>query len=240
MQESCKIAMVAALEREVKPLVRNWRSNFRAHGNRRFKFFENDDRVLVCGGIGAEAARRACEAAIALYHPEVVQSAGFAGALDETLKVGDIFCPRRVINFRDGSSVETGIGQGVLLSYERIADRDQKLRLAKEYGAQAVDMEAAAIAHTAQLHGLRFQVIKAISDEIDDFLPDLQRFVESGGEFRTAAFIGSIAVRPWLWPHVARLRGNSAAASRALCNDLEKFYGSGLYRVPELSTNGRV
>ena len=71
-----------------------------------FVFFEQDEIVVVCGGIGAEPARRAAEAVIALYRPALVQSVGFAGALDATLRVGDIFCPAEVIDARDGSRVE--------------------------------------------------------------------------------------------------------------------------------------
>ena len=41
---------------------------------RRYRFLEKDDWVLVCGGIGPEAARRAAEAVIALYAPSVIYS----------------------------------------------------------------------------------------------------------------------------------------------------------------------
>ena len=50
--------MVAALEREVRSLIRDWRACEKEVNGRRFRFFETDDAVVVCGGIGAEAARR--------------------------------------------------------------------------------------------------------------------------------------------------------------------------------------
>ena len=50
---------MAALEREVWPLVKRWRVQERMHDGRTFRFFENGDTVLICGGIGSEAARRA-------------------------------------------------------------------------------------------------------------------------------------------------------------------------------------
>src|SRR5271170_4727832 len=124
-----KVAMVAALEREVRRLVKYWRSIEREYEGRRFKFFESGQAVLVCGGIGAEAARRATEAVIALYEPELVQSVGFAGALDPGLKVGWIFSPTRIIDARDGSSVETGAGFGFLVSAATIAGAEQKVKL---------------------------------------------------------------------------------------------------------------
>ena len=235
MPDSCKVAIVAALEREVKPLVRGWRVDFHEHEGRRFKMFEDGQRVLVCGGIGGPAARRAAEAVIVLYHPEVVQSVGFAGALDATLKVGEVFSPSRVIDSMDGSCVETGVGKGVLVSFGSIADTAQKARLAKAYGAQAVDMEAAAVARAALLRGVRFVATKAISDERDFSLPGLQRFVGHDGQFRTGAFAAATALQPWLWLRVIRLARNSAVASRALCRELDRCSKTGnLQESPEL------
>ena len=132
-----KVAIVVALEREVRPVVKKWRVCAKEVGGRRFRFFEKDEIVLVCGGIGAEAARRAAEAVIAIYAPSVIYSAGFAGALDPALKVGDVVQPRRVVNAGDGSSVNLDRGEGVLVSFGSIASPAQKARLRDSFGAQA-------------------------------------------------------------------------------------------------------
>ncbi len=223
MPTSAKVAMVAALEREVHPLVKRWRRVEREYEGRRFTFFESGAVVLVCGGIGAEAARRATEAVIAQYQPEVVQSVGFAGALDSALKVGEIFSPGRVIDIRDGSSVETATGDGVLVSVAAIAGAEEKTRLAKSYGAQAVDMEAAAVARGAQARGVRFMAVKVISDESDFAMPAMDRFINGRGQFRTTRFLIFAAGRPWLWPWVFKLGRNGAKASRALCAELDRY-----------------
>ncbi|MGC1964198.1 MAG: hypothetical protein WA676_15785, partial [Candidatus Sulfotelmatobacter sp.] len=86
-----RVALVAALEREVSGLTKSWSRVEHQYDGRRFVFFERDEMVIVCGGIGVEAARRAAEAAIALYSPALLQSVGFAGALDAGLRVGDLF-----------------------------------------------------------------------------------------------------------------------------------------------------
>jgi nucleoside phosphorylase len=77
-----ELAIVAALPREVWPAVRSWSASVREHQGARFTFYQNHDGriVLVCGGIGPQAARRACQAVIALYRPATVASLGFAGA----------------------------------------------------------------------------------------------------------------------------------------------------------------
>jgi adenosylhomocysteine nucleosidase len=223
MSSSVKVAMVAALEREVRSLVKGWLGVEREYLGRGFKFFESGRAVLVCGGIGAEAARRATEAVIALYEPELVASVGFAGALDPALKVGEIFSPSSVIDARDGSSVETATGRGVLVSAANVAGVEGKAKLAESYGAQVVDMEAAAVARGAQARGVRFMAVKAISDESTFVMPSLDRFVDRDGQFRGMAFAASVAVQPWLWSKVFGLARNSAKASRALCTELERY-----------------
>ena len=214
-----KIVIVAALEREVRPLVKRWRVSERDAGGRRFRFFESENVIVVCGGIGAEAARRAAEAAIDFYAPNVIYSAGFAGALDSGLKVGDVVRPARVVNTSDGSSA-IGEGSGVLVSFGAVASPEQKSKLRESYGAQAVDMEAAAVARAAELHAIKFGALKVISDECDFKFPAMERFVDASGQFLEWRFAAFVAVRPWLWPQVARMANNSSRAARALCNAL--------------------
>jgi len=218
-----KIAMVAALEREVRPLIKDWRASEKEHAGRRFRFFEKDDFVLVCGGIGEEASRRAAEAVIVLYKPTILYSVGYAGALEAGVKVGAVMRPSRVIDVRDSGSTEIAGGQGVLLSHESVASREQKGKLHESYGAQAIDMEAAAVARAAHARGVEFAAVKAISDEYDFDFPPTDRFVDSAGRFSEARFALFAALRPWLWPTIMRLARNSGRATHALCEDLRKI-----------------
>ncbi len=223
-----KVAIVAALEREVRHLIKEWRVSEKEAGGRRFRFFEKDNTVLVCGGIGAEVARRAAEAVIALYAPKVVCSAGFAGALDPDLRVADIIQPRRVVNASDGSSVNLNRGEGVLVSFGAVASPEQKAKLRDSFSAQAVDMEAASVARAAEARGVEFAVVKVISDEFDFSFPAMERFVDPSGRFLESRFAWFTAVRPWLWPQVLRLARNSGRASRALCDWLRKMDAASL------------
>jgi adenosylhomocysteine nucleosidase len=234
-----RVAIVAALEREVHSLVKDWSVNEKEIDGRRLRFFENEDCVLICGGIGAEAARRAAEAAIAVYSPKVLYSVGFAGSLESRLKVADIVRPRRVVNAGDGSSISLDSGEGVLVSFGSVASAEQKVRLHDSYGAQAVDMEAAAVARAAEARGVDFAVVKAISDESDFSFPAMGRFVDSNGEFLELRFACFVGVRPWLWPQVVRIARNSSRASRALCGWLRRVtlesgaIGPGIHAVEE-------
>ncbi len=220
-----KIAIVAALEREVTGLTKGWNRVERDHEGRSFIFFESNEIVVVCAGIGLDAARRAAEAAIALYSPALLQSVGFAGALDASLHVGDILAPAVVIDARDGSRIEIdgGSRQGTLVTFMAVAGIDQKANLALAYGAHAVDMEASAVAAAARAHGVPFSAIKVVSDEYNFEMPATARFIDPQGRFKTASFALFVALRPWLWPRVIELAINSREAASSLCGHLQRF-----------------
>jgi adenosylhomocysteine nucleosidase len=221
-----KIAIIAALERELHPLIRNWPSTVARHEGREFRFYESSYAIAVCGGIGEEVARRAAEAAIVRYSPELLISAGVCGALTPELRVGDTIFPAIVIDAGDGSRHVTEIrnapigntplAKTILLSYPEIAGAEQKQKLGKAYGAHAVDMEGASVARAAEAHGLAFIAIKAISDDVDFELPEMMHFIRDGHFFSTR-FALHLALRPWLWLRVARLARNTKFASDNLC-----------------------
>ena len=215
-----RIAIVAALRREVWPLVKHWEVSWRQAGGREFAFYEQDATVVVCGGIGVTHARRATEAVIELYRPALVISAGFAGALQSDLPVGRVLTPSVVINASDGSRTSVGAGEGILVSFDSVADAVQKAKLAQAFGGQAVDMEAAAVSRGAEAHGLRFMACKVISDASDFSLPPTTGFVRYDGQFQTVRFAFHAALRPWLWSRVLQLARNSSLASNRLCAQL--------------------
>lgn len=218
-----KVAIIAALEREVAGAIKGWRRTKREYDGRRYKFFENQRAVLVCAGIGAEPARRACEAVIRLYQPALVISVGLAGGLNAGMQVGSLFIPNRLVDAGDGSVLEMAEGQGTLVSWNSIADVEQKAKLAKAYGAGAVDMEGAAVARGAVTRKADFMAVKAISDAYDFEFPALERFITPDGRFRSGALVMFAAVRPWLWKKLLYLKRNSERAAATLCAWLEWY-----------------
>lgn len=218
-----KVAIVAALEREVIGFTKTCRRIEREYAGGRFTFFEQDDMVLVCGGIGLDAARRASEAVIEFYHPTQLYSVGFAGALTADQRVGELFSPSVVIDARDGSRVFLADPdtRNVLATFMSVAGTRQKANLAQAYGARVVDMEAAAVAAAAAAHGIRFDATKVISDELNFEMPEMERFIDARGRFNTASFVLFVALRPWLWSRVITLAGNSRKAAKILGKHLE-------------------
>jgi adenosylhomocysteine nucleosidase len=226
-----KIVIVAALEQELRPLIKHWPTRTVEHEGREFTFYESSYAVAVCSGIGYEAGRRAAQAAVVTYSPELLISAGVAGALVPDLHVGETIFPSIVIDARDSGRHETAIqstrladsplARTLLVSSPVIAGAEQKRKLGAAYGAHAVDMEGAAVAHTAQIHGLPFLAIKSISDELDFELPEMATFIQVG-KFQTARFAVHVAFRPWLWLRVARLARNTRLAAENLCSWLRE------------------
>jgi len=239
-----KVGIIAALEREVRPLMKSkevgWRVHEREHGGRRFRFLADDnDVILVCAGIGAEAARRAAVAMIELYAPTVIYSVGFAGALDPGLKAGEVVRPAQVIDVSDGSRANLSEGKGVLVSFGSVASPAQKAQLRDSYGAQLVDMEAAAVWHAAEAHGVKFMAVKAISDEFDFTFPEMEKFVDAQGRFQQGRFVRFVVVRPWLWGKVNRLAHGSNLAVRGLNDWLISWLKRIIAQAPEAEANPR-
>ena len=227
-----KVGIIAALEREVRPLMKSkgwgWGVREKEYGGRVFRFLEGEiDVVLVCGGIGAQAARRAAVAMIELYAPTVIYSVGFAGALDPSLKAGEVVQPAQVIDASDGSRANLSEGKGVLVTFGSVASPAQKAQLKGSYGAQLVDMEAAAVWRAAEARGVKFAAVKAISDEFDFAFPEIERFVDSQGRFQQGRFARFVAVRPWLWRKVNRL----ALSSNRAVSGLNDWLIASLHRM---------
>jgi len=181
----------------------------------------------------APEVARAAEAVIAIYAPTMIYSVGFAGSLDTMLKVGAVIQPAEVIDARDGSRVGVNGGTGLLVSFGSVAGPAQKAKLQESFGAQAVDMEAAAVARAAQLRGVEFRAVKSISDEFDFWFPATEQFVDSTGSFQQGRFAVYAALRPWLWPKLRTLAVNSNLASRALCDWLAALLDRMANAVPE-------
>jgi len=222
-----KIAIIAAMEREVAPLVRNWKRDVLAPSDRKFTMFESGDVIAVVSGIGCRNAELAARAVVEQARPSALMSVGLAGALIRSLKVGSIFTPSVVVDAADGAeyrcAAEGGrVSGGLLVSSGNIAGAEAKQELVNHFHALVVDMEAAGVARVAQQEHIGFRCVKAISDEADFAMPPMARFIDANGDFQSGKFAAWAALRPWQWATVAALARNSWRAARALCDWLEK------------------
>jgi adenosylhomocysteine nucleosidase len=110
-----------------------------------------------------------------------------------------------------------------LLTADHVVGRDEKPKLAAQWNADLVDMEAVTVARLAKVRGLPFRTVRAISDPVDDNLPDLSRFTDERGSFQSASFAMYVALHPWLIPTTVKLGKQSARASQAIASALLQF-----------------
>jgi adenosylhomocysteine nucleosidase len=220
-----RVAIVAAMPGELKPMVRGWPHS--ARGNIRFWAQRNGEEewIAACAGAGQAAATRAF-AAIEDGGPiDLVFSIGWAGALTEEIANGTAHNAAGVIDVRTGERFrcDAGAGERCLVTSPIVANEAEKQRLADAYKADLVDMEAAAIARLAQMRGIPFYCIKGVSDGFHDKLPDFNRFIRPDGQFDMAGMVLFSILRPWHWPSLIRMGENSKKASRSIREALLDF-----------------
>jgi adenosylhomocysteine nucleosidase len=218
-----RIAIIAAMPAELKPFVRGWRHE-RSNG---VDLWSSDKGkwIAVCAGAGVDAATRAFAEVEKLGPVTTAISTGWAGAMREEIVPGQAYDISTVIDARTGERfVAAGPPNDCwLVTSSRVADATEKQRLASTYEAALVDMEAAGVARLAQMRGIRFYCIKGISDGYNDQLPDFNRFISSGGQFKLARFVVFALLRPWYWHALMRMGENSRKAARNIAQSLLDF-----------------
>lgn len=178
--------------------------------------FDLLNAVVAVGGIGEAFARRAAEVAIKRAQPKLLLSAGIVGAISPKLKVGDVGRIREVVDVATGSTYATTGGDWILATSQDVSDAAEKSQYLTKFGADVVDMEAAAVAQVAKERGLEFAAIKAISDDAEFDMPPLNRFIDNG-RFDTRRFLIYVALHPRWWGALGKIKKNSEIATEKLC-----------------------
>ncbi len=239
----CRVAVIAAMERELKPLIQGWALNVTSVGDRSLLCYERNDVVVLFCGMGRERAEQASRAVVERYAPQILVSAGVAGGLIRSLKPGSLVLPNVIVDAATGTEYrcEVGgdvVGGGVLVTTFEIANTKSKAELVDCFHALVVDMEAAGVARVAMENGLAFRCVKTISDEFDFVMPPLAPFVDYEGYFDEGKFARWVSVRPQYWASVIKLARNTGKAVRALCDWLDKNLGENLQAAKVVTLNG--
>jgi adenosylhomocysteine nucleosidase len=220
-----RVALIAAMPGELKPLVGKW-----PHGTRNGVEFwaqrdEEEEWIAACAGAGQDAATRAFAALEDGGPIDLVLSIGWAGALRADVPAGSAHNVGGVIDARTGERFlcDAGAGELWLVTSPIVADEMEKRRLANTYHAALVDMEAAAIARLAAMREIPFYCIKGVSDGVRERLPDFNRFIAQDGRFRVGALVLFAAIRPWYWPALLRMGENSRKAAQNIAQSLFEF-----------------
>ena len=240
-----RIAIIAAMPGELKPLVKGWKS---VPTGQRFVYkwmmqAGDDEWVAVCAGMGADAATRAFAQAEASGPLDVVLSIGWAGALREDGYPGEFHIPSVVVNAQTGERVTLAVRAQpvVLVTTAHVADEAEKRRLAESYKGTIVDMESATIVRLAQMRGLPVCCMKIITDEMTAKLPNLNPFINAMGQMEMGRFIGHVLLRPAYWPALMRLGRASENGAKYLSSAVTHFL---IHREPrdvhEINRTGNI
>lgn len=201
-----RIAIIAAMEGELTPLVRGWRRETRNGVKLWRRSHGASEWAAACAGAGAGAATRAFSEIERAGAADLVVSTGWAGALREEFAVGRAYGVSEVVDANSGERFRAGGPSGGcrLVTGRGFADLPEKRHLGAAFGAALVDMEAAAVARLAQRRGIPFLCVKGVSDGLNDRLPDFSAYISTDGQFAWARFVLFAVPRPWLWPALAR------------------------------------
>jgi adenosylhomocysteine nucleosidase len=220
-----RVAIIAAMPGELKPLVRGWPHSTRGTIHFWAQRSEEEEWIAACAGAGLEAATRAF-AGIEDGGPiDLVLSVGWAGALTADVAAGSAHNCAGVFDTRTGERFRCDAGAGPLwlATSPRVADGAEKIRLASTYNADLVDMEAAAIARLAAMRSIPFYCIKGVSDSLSAKLPDFNRFIDQNGQFLTGKLVLFALLRPWIWPALIQMGENSRKASQSIAERFQEL-----------------
>ena len=231
--------VIFALGRESKAFRREFRPTQRFPGAPCWARFCGPAwlSVLVLEtGVGAARVERvldwlfkAPQLGIVPYRPQVVISAGFAGALDEQRRVGDIVLATEVTDPEKNHWPTTWpeelpagewrppLHRGRLLSSaQMICTVEDKRALGQQHDAVAVDMESAIVARLCSQRRVPFACVRTISDDVNTPLsPRLTSLLRAGrvDPFRLTA---SVMLAPRLIAELWRLARQTTRAGEQL------------------------
>ncbi|MEM7027919.1 MAG: hypothetical protein AAF410_06825 [Pseudomonadota bacterium] len=200
-----KIGIIAALPDEAACLTQ--------HNLQQQKPVYISDEICIClSGIGHNNALHAA-ASLVKENCEALISWGVAGGLNESLHSGDVLIAENII-FENGqieckaewqeqlliqlSSAEFRVVSGSLYSAAAICKTAKdKNKLHLKTGADAIDMESAAIAGLSKEMNLDFIAIRTIADEaVASIPPAVSRHTDSLGRPKLIRFIFSCLFNP--------------------------------------------
>jgi adenosylhomocysteine nucleosidase len=213
------LVFVAAERRELEGLLRHlegvarpdWPLDFARTGR-----LNGREVAMVANGPGP---RLAGDAVDAVGKMEALISIGFCGGLVGSLQACDIFVATEVAGVGPALAPTSSrpFKTGKLLSIDRVVSTAaEKAALAKT--ADAVEMEAAAVAARAREWNVPFYAVRVVTDASYESFPlDFNQMRRPDGRFSRARILGAAMRRPLaVFPELIKLNRTTKRAARAL------------------------
>ena len=182
------IALISATEDEVSGLL-NTLTGKKTSNVSSIKFIEGRfldiDIIVSISGVGIKKARNCTNTLIKKYKPGIIISAGFAGALNPKLRLGELVLSNWALSLRNYDKINLDnnlpyiafkfINGGVLTESSFINVKEKKLDLFVKSGADIVDMESWAVADAARKLDTKVISVRAVSDLTNQHLPRMEQ-----------------------------------------------------------------
>ncbi len=189
----------------------DWRVDFARTGR-----LNGREVALVANGPGPKLAGDAVDA---VGKMEALISIGFCGGLVGSLQACDIFVATEVVGVARAIAPSSSrpFKTGKLLSIDRVVSTAaEKAVLAKS--ADAVEMEAAAVAEMADARNLPFYAVRVVTDTSAETFPlEFNQMRSPDGRFSRARILGAAFRRPFaVFPELIKLNRTTKRAAQAL------------------------
>jgi len=173
--------------------------------------------AVVHTGIGPVAAKAAAQTILEHARPHLWIGAGFAGALDPSLQVGD------VVSQGDFEHDTKSKKPGIISHALPVETANAKAILFPKTEASAVDMETTTLAAAAKAAGIHFQAIRAISDIATDDLPvPFKKWFDPVRQRAKPITLATYLIKnPRRIPHFYRFVANLPKVAEALALSIE-------------------
>jgi nucleoside phosphorylase len=216
------LVFVAAERRELEGLLvhvdevakPNWPLDFVRMGR-----LKGVQVVLVANGPGSKLAGAAVDVVKTNQKMDALISIGFCGGLVGSLQACDIFVATEVVGVAPALAPSSSrpFKTGKLLSIDRVVSTAaEKAALAKN--ADAVEMEAAAVAARAQHWQIPFYAVRVVTDTLDEDFPlDFNQMRALDGRFSRSKIVAAALRKPAaVIPELIKLNKRTKRAAQAL------------------------
>ncbi len=176
--------------------------------------------AIVANGPGPKLAGAAVDMVKMRQTVDRLISIGFCGGLHPSLHACDIFAATEVVGVMPAllPSSQKPFKTGKLLSIDRVVSTAMEKAELGRAGADAVEMEAAAVAARAKQYAIPFYAVRVVTDTCEEDFPlDFNRMRSRDGRFSRASILAAALGRPaTIFPELLKLNKTTKRAAQAL------------------------
>lgn len=186
---------------------------------------KTDVQILIVG-IGRGNAEKSVRKNLETNSPTHVFTCGFAGGLDPEFKIGDVAFEGSDLNsFAASQLIVAGARPATFFCADRIATTvTEKKGLREQTGADAVEMESAAIHALCARRGIPCVTLRAISDTAHEDLPlDFNALAKPDKNLDFGKLFLAIAKSPGKIGALMKLQKKTRFAAERLAHVLDKI-----------------